>query len=78
MARGLSGEKWAQDELELLKDLYPDSHFSIDEIDELLPKRTKNAIRNKASKLGIKRPIIDVPIKYRLTPQIEKWKRGRK
>jgi hypothetical protein len=47
---------WSQEELKKLKELYPRPDKTIEEIDSQLPGRTKNAIRLKASRLGLIRP----------------------
>ena len=49
--------EWTDEEVELLRDLYTSTR-TFDEIVEKFPKRTENAIRLKASRLGIKRPIL--------------------
>ena len=50
-------KEWTDEEVELLRDLYT-SNKTFDEIVDRFPRRTENAIRLKASRLGIKRPII--------------------
>ncbi len=50
-------KEWTDEEVELLRDLYT-SNKTFDEIVERFPRRTENAIRLKASRLGIKRPLI--------------------
>jgi hypothetical protein len=51
-------KEWSDDEVERLRKLYT-SNKTFDEIAQKFPLRTGNAIRLKASRLGIKRPIID-------------------
>jgi predicted RNA-binding Zn-ribbon protein involved in translation (DUF1610 family) len=51
-------KEWSDKEVERLRKLYI-SNKTFDEIAEKFPSRTGNAIRLKASRLGIKRPIID-------------------
>lgn len=53
-------DQWQDWELGRLFRLYQDPDVSIDEIDRQLPKRTKTAIRIKASRMGISR-IRDIP-----------------
>lgn len=48
---------WTDEETERLRRLYS-SERSFDEIISLFPNRTTNAIRMKASRLGLKRPFI--------------------
>jgi len=50
-------QEWTDEEVKLLRDLYT-SNKTFEEIVERFPKRTENAIRLKASRLGIKRPIL--------------------
>ena len=50
-------KEWTDEEVELLRDLYT-SNKTFEEIVDKFPLRTENAIRLKASRLGIKRPII--------------------
>jgi hypothetical protein len=62
-------KEWSDKEVERLRELYP-SEKTFEEIVEKFPHRTENAIRLKASRLGIKRPcfwdIIQLkPIKFR-------------
>ncbi|HUS78577.1 MAG TPA: GcrA family cell cycle regulator [Patescibacteria group bacterium] len=47
---------WSEDEVVKLETLYK-SGMSMDEIENALPHRSRNAIRQKASRLGLKRPI---------------------
>jgi uncharacterized Zn finger protein len=50
-------KEWTDEEVERLRELYT-SNKTFDEITEKFPSRTDNAIRLKASRLGIKRPFI--------------------
>ena len=50
-------KEWTDEEVERLRELYT-SNKTFDEISEKFPLRTDNAIRLKASRLGIKRPLI--------------------
>ncbi|MFH1179309.1 MAG: MJ0042-type zinc finger domain-containing protein [Candidatus Bathyarchaeota archaeon] len=50
-------KEWTDEEVESLRELYI-SNKTFDEISEKFPLRTDNAIRLKASRLGIKRPFI--------------------
>jgi translation initiation factor 2 beta subunit (eIF-2beta)/eIF-5 len=50
-------KEWSDEEVERLRRLYI-SNKIFDEIAEKFPSRTGNAIRLKASRLGIRRPII--------------------
>jgi hypothetical protein len=47
---------WSQEELKKLGELYPCNDKTIEEIVSQLPGRTQNAIRLKASRLGLNRP----------------------
>ena len=51
-------KEWSDEEVERLRRLYT-SNKTFDEIADKFPLRTGNAIRLKASRLGIKRPIFD-------------------
>jgi hypothetical protein len=55
--------EWTKKEVQRLKELYP-SKMTFDEIMEYFPRRTKNSIRLKASRLGIKRPIFKSMIQF--------------
>lgn len=48
---------WTEEEIQRLKRLYP-SDTSFEEIVEAFPNRTSNALRLKASRLGLRRPTI--------------------
>jgi hypothetical protein len=50
-------KEWSDEEVKRLRELYT-SNKTFDEIAERFPSRTGNAIRLKASRLGIKRPLI--------------------
>jgi len=50
-------QEWTDEEVERLRELYT-SNRTFDEIVDKFPLRTENAIRLKASRLGIKRPYI--------------------
>lgn len=50
-------KEWTDEEVKRLKELYT-SNKTLDEIVDKFPLRTENAIRLKASRLGIKRPYI--------------------
>jgi translation initiation factor 2 beta subunit (eIF-2beta)/eIF-5 len=50
-------KEWTDEEVERLRELYT-SNKTFDEIVDKFPMRTENAIRLKASRLGIKRPFI--------------------
>lgn len=50
-------QEWTDEEVERLRKLYT-SNRTFDEISEKFPLRTDNAIRLKASRLGLKRPLI--------------------
>ena len=50
-------KEWTDEEVERLRELYT-SNKTFDEIADMFPLRTENAIRLKASRLGIKRPYI--------------------
>ncbi|MFC1802626.1 SANT/Myb-like DNA-binding domain-containing protein [Thermoproteota archaeon] len=50
-------KEWSDEEIERLRELYT-SNRTFDEIKEKFPSRTGNAIRLKASRLNIKRPLI--------------------
>jgi hypothetical protein len=65
----VKNKEWTDEEIRRLRELYP-SEMIFDEIVENFPHRTGNAIRLKASRLGIKRPcFMDIfcfkPIKFR-------------
>ena len=49
---------WTDDEVDRLRKLYS-SMMSFDEIDLEFPSRTSNAIRLKASRLGLRRPTLE-------------------
>jgi hypothetical protein len=49
-------DEWSQEELKKLRELYPRSDKTIEEIVSQLPGRTQNAIRLKASRLSLIRP----------------------
>jgi hypothetical protein len=49
--------EWSDEEVNLLRDLYV-SNKTFDEIELEFPARTGNAIRLKASRLGLRRPLI--------------------
>jgi len=51
--------EWGKGELEKLSKLYDDNKATIEEMMLQLPGRTENAIRLKASRLGLARPVID-------------------
>lgn len=51
---------WTEDEVWRLRRLYP-SGISFEEVAEAFPKRTANAVRLKASRLGLRRPTIPAP-----------------
>ena len=68
-------KEWTDEEVERLRELYI-SNRTFDEIVEKFPLRTENAIRLKASRLGIKRPYIgDViqvkPLKFKSSSRID-------
>jgi translation initiation factor 2 beta subunit (eIF-2beta)/eIF-5 len=48
---------WSEKEIKRLRELYT-SNQTFDEIIKKFPSRSENAIRLKASRLGLKRPII--------------------
>jgi len=48
---------WSDEEMDRLRVLYV-SGRGFDEIDTAFPKRSANAIRQKASRLGVKRPVV--------------------
>jgi len=50
-------DEWTTQETQLLRDLYPSTNYILEEIRKKLPNRTPNAIRLKASRLGLRRPI---------------------
>jgi predicted Zn finger-like uncharacterized protein len=50
-------KEWTDEEIERLRQLYTSSK-TFDEITEKFPSRTDNAIRLKASRLGLKRPLL--------------------
>jgi DNA-directed RNA polymerase subunit RPC12/RpoP len=49
-------KKWSNEELENLKNLYT-SENNFEEILNAIPKRSVNAIRIKASRMGLRRPL---------------------
>jgi hypothetical protein len=49
-------KEWSDNEIERLKKLYP-SKRDFDEVLDAFPERTINAIRVKASRLGLRRPL---------------------
>ncbi len=57
-------KEWTDEEVERLRELYT-SNKTFDEIVDKFPLRTENAIRLKASRLGIKRPLIGDVIQVR-------------
>jgi hypothetical protein len=50
-------KKWTEDEIKKLKKIYP-SKIEFNDIVKEFPLRTANAIRLKASRIGLKRPLI--------------------
>jgi hypothetical protein len=48
---------WTDEEMDMLRVLYI-SGRGFDEIDTAFPERSANAIRQKASRLGVKRPVV--------------------
>jgi len=52
---------WTENEIQRLKRLYP-SDVSFEEIVVAFPERTRNALRLKASRLGLRRPLISSSI----------------
>jgi hypothetical protein len=52
---------WTANEEEKLERLYPDPHITFEEITKALPGRSPNAIRLRANRLGLKRPVLEVP-----------------
>ena len=48
---------WTDEEMDMLRVLYI-SRRGFDEIDTAFPERSANAIRQKASRLGVKRPVV--------------------
>ena len=50
-------KEWSDEEVERLEKLYT-SNMTFDEVVVHFPKRTSNAIRLKASRLGLRRPTI--------------------
>lgn len=57
-------KEWTDEEVERLRELYT-SNRTFEEIAERFPLRTDNAIRLKASRLGLKRPIVGNIIQMR-------------
>jgi len=53
----VKSKEWTDEEVERLRTLYT-SNRTFEEIAERFPIRTNNAIRLKASRLGLKRPIL--------------------
>jgi len=51
---------WTSEELEILRTHYQAGRL-FEDILEMLPNRTSNAVRLKASRLGIRRPVPEVP-----------------
>ena len=51
---------WTANEEETLERLY-DSSATFEEITKALPGRSPNAIRLHANRLGLKRPVLEVP-----------------
>ncbi|MFP3950607.1 MAG: SANT/Myb-like DNA-binding domain-containing protein [Candidatus Bathyarchaeia archaeon] len=49
-------KEWTNAEIERLKRLYP-SNMVFEEIVDMFPERTANAIRLKASRMGLRRPL---------------------
>ncbi len=54
-------QAWTDDEVDKLRKLYS-SVMSFDEIDSEFPSRTSNAIRLKASRLGLRRPTLETQL----------------
>jgi hypothetical protein len=54
-------ELWTEEEVEKLKFLYL-STTTFEDIKKSFPKRSSNAIRQKASKLGLRRPTISISL----------------
>jgi DNA-directed RNA polymerase subunit RPC12/RpoP len=55
-----SGMLWTEKEVSRLRILY-ESLGSFEEVAKAFPSRTANAIRQKASRLGLKRPLVTSP-----------------
>ena len=53
----LDRKSWTNNEISMLKQLYIED-TAFDEIRNAFPTRTANAIRQKASRLGLRRPVI--------------------
>jgi len=51
------GKIWTDEEVTFLQEVYPSTDYSFNEIIQSLPKRTDNAVRFKARRLGLRRPI---------------------
>ena len=49
----LSIYKWTDEEIKLLKKMYPDPCVTSEDIQEFIPWRSRNAIWLKASRLGL-------------------------
>ena len=47
---------WSPEELQELRDAYGSQEVTLEELQNLLPRRSTNAIRCKASELGLHRP----------------------
>jgi hypothetical protein len=54
-------DEWSQEELNKLKELYSHPNKTVEEIASQLPRRTQNAIRLKAYRLKLHRPIPSLP-----------------
>jgi len=54
-------DKWSQEELNKLRELFPRSDKTIKEIASQLPGRTQTAIWQKACRLKLRRPIQFLP-----------------
>lgn len=65
---------WTLEDQELLRELYTDLDKDMGEIEGRL-KRTSNAIRLKASRMGIERPIPEIPLWLKLkTAGVQDWR----
>lgn len=51
----MKGATWTDTEIKKLRKMYANTDFTIDEILKEFPNRTMNAVRLKASRIGIER-----------------------
>lgn len=54
-------KSWTPEELDILREMYLSDKFILEEIELKLPAHSRNAISCKASELGLRRPLLEIP-----------------